>query len=157
MYTDGEGMKAQPEPEAMTAADIALTIEEFVHPTHNAMEAGFDGVELHGANGYLLEQFIRPSSNWRNDSYGVPMEYRARFVLEMVDAVADAIGKHKVGIRLSLFGVFNDMPLYDGMETDYTYLAQQLNARGLLYIHRVDHSSMGAPVVPDTMKAIFRN
>jgi len=67
-----------------------------------------------------------------------------------------AIGKDRVGIRLSSFGVFNDMPLYDGMEADYTYLAQELDARGLVYIHLVDHSSMGAPPVPDAMKAIFR-
>jgi N-ethylmaleimide reductase len=70
--------------------------------------------------------------------------------------VIGAIGKDKVGIRLSPFGVFNDMPLYDTMEADYTYLAQQLNAGGLVYIHLVDHSSMGAPSVPDAMKATFR-
>jgi N-ethylmaleimide reductase len=77
-------------------------------------------------------------------------------VLDVADAVIAAIGKDKVGIRLSPFGVFNDMPLYESMEADYTYLAQQLNARGLVYIHLVDHSPMGAPPVPDSMKATFR-
>lgn len=156
IYTDAEGMKPNGIPKAMTAADIQSTIAEFVKGARNAIAADCDGVELHGANGYLLEQFIRPNSNQRSDQYGGSIENRARFVLEVVDAVIQAIGKDKVGIRLSPYGVFNDMPLYDAMEADYTYLAQQLNARGLLYIHLVDHSAMGAPSVPDAMKAIFR-
>ncbi len=157
MYTDAEGMKPHPVPQAMTETDIKATREEFAQSAKNAMAAGFEGVELHGANGYLLEQFIRPNSNRRTDRYGGSIENRARFVLEVVEAVIKAIGKDKVGIRLSPFGVFNDMPLYDAMEADYTYLAQQLNARGLVYIHLVDHSAMGAPPVPDSMKATFRS
>ena len=156
MFTDAEGLKPHPIPHAMTAADIKSTIAEFVQAAKNAMAAGFDGVELHGANGYLLEQFIRPNSNTRTDNYGGSIENRARFALEVVAATIAAIGKDKVGIRLSPFGVFNDMPLYPEMEADYTYLAQKLNAAGLLYIHLVDHSSMGAPKVPDSMKATFR-
>lgn len=156
IYTDAEGMKTNATPEAMTEADIKTAIEEFAQGAKNAVLAGFDGVELHGANGYLLEQFIRPSSNQRTDRYGGSIENRARFVLEVVEVTIAAIGKEKVGIRLSPFGVFNDMPLYPEMEADYTYLAQQLSARGLLYIHIVDHSSMGAPEVPASMKAIFR-
>ena len=156
MYTDAEGMKPHPVPQAMTEADIKTTIEEFIQAAKNAVTAGFDGIELHSANGYLLEQFIRPNTNQRTDGYGGTIENRARFVLEVSEAVIDAIGKDKVGIRLSPFGVFNDMPLYDTIEADYTYLAHQLNARGLVYIHLVDHSSMGAPPVPDVMKAKFR-
>lgn len=156
MYTDAEGMKPNATPQAMTEADIKAAIKEFAQGAENAMAAGFDGVELHGANGYLLEQFIRPNSNQRTDRYGGAIENRARFVLEVAEAVIIAIGKDKVGIRLSPFGVFNDMPLYDAMEADYTWLAQELNARGLAYIHLVDHSSMGAPTVPETMKATFR-
>ncbi|MDO8261862.1 MAG: alkene reductase [Gallionella sp.] len=157
MYTDSEGMKPNGMPQAMTEADIKSTIEEFAQAAKNAVAAGFDGVELHGANGYLLEQFIRPNSNQRTDRYGGPIENRARFVLEVADAVINAIGKDKVGIRLSPFGVFNDMPLYDAMEADYTWLAQQLDARSPVYIHLVDHSSMGAPPVPESMKATFRS
>ncbi len=157
MYTDAEGMKPNALPQAMSETDIKAAIEEFVQAAKNAMAAGFDGIELHGANGYLLEQFIRPNSNQRSDRYGGAIENRARFVLEVADAAIKAIGKDKVGIRLSPFGVASDMPLYDAMETDYTYLAQQLNARGLVYIHLVDHSAMGAPKVPDSMKATFRN
>jgi N-ethylmaleimide reductase len=156
MYTDAEGLKPHPAPQAMTEAEIKSTIAEYAHAAKNAVTAGFDGIELHSANGYLLEQFIRPNTNQRTDGYGGPIEKRARFVLEVAEAVMGAIGKGKVGIRLSPFGVFNDMPLYDAIEADYTYLAQQLDARGLVYIHLVDHSPMGAPPVPDTVKATFR-
>jgi N-ethylmaleimide reductase len=92
----------------------------------------------------------------RTDQYGGSIQNRARFVLEVAAAVIHAIGKEKVGIRLSPFGVFNDMPLYDAMEADYTYLTEQLNALGLAYVHIVDHSPMGAPVVPDSMKKTMR-
>ena len=156
MYTDAEGMKPLPTPEAMTEADIKAAIAEFAQAAKNAVAAGFDGIELHSANGYLLEQFIRPNSNQRTDGYGGAIAQRARFVLEVADATTAAIGKDKVGIRLSPFGVFNDMPLYPQIEADYTYLAQQLNALGLVYIHLVDHSAGGAPIVPDSVKAMFR-
>ncbi len=156
MYTDAEGMKPHPVPQAMSEADIKATIAEFAQGAKNAVAAGFDGVELHAANGYLLEQFIRPNTNQRNDRYGGSIENRARFVLEVADAVIAAIGKDKVGIRLSPFGVFNDMPVYPELADDYAYLAQQLSARGLVYVHLVDHSPMGAPAVPDTIKATFR-
>ncbi len=156
MYTDAEGMKPLPVPQAMTEADIKTTIEEFAQAAKNAVSAGFDGIELHSANGYLLEQFIRPNTNRRTDGYGGPIEKRARFILEVAEAAIRAIGKDKVGMRLSPYGVFNDMPPYDTMETDYTYLAQQLNARGLVYLHLVDHSPMGAPPVPDSIKTACR-
>jgi len=156
MWTDSEGMKPLPQPEAMTEADIKQTIEEFATAARNAVAAGFDGIELHSANGYLLEQFLRPNSNIRQDSYGGSTEKRARFVLEVANAAIRAIGKEKVGIRISPFGTFNDMPLYPEIEADYEYLVSQLNERGLLYIHVVDHSSTGAPKVPDSIKATIR-
>ncbi len=157
MYTDAEGMQPLPVPEAMTTDDIRTAIDEYVQAAHNAVAAGFDGIELHGANGYLLEQFIRPNSNQRDDEYGGSIENRARFMLEVVEATTEAIGHHRVGIRLSPFGVFNDMPLYDEMEADYAYLAQELDATDLIYVHLVDHSSMGAPEVPASMKEDIRN
>ena len=157
MYTDTEGMKPHSMPQAMSPADILSTIEEFVRAAKNAVAAGFDGIELHGANGYLLEQFIRPNSNLRTDRYGGPIENRARFALEVTEAVIGAIGKDKVGIRLSPFGVFNDMPAYAAMEADYAYLARQLDAAGPVYIHLVDHSAMGAPPVPESIKATMRS
>ena len=157
IYTDAEGMKPYVIPQAMTDGDISSTIEEFAQAARNAIQAGFDGIELHSANVYLLEQFIRPTSNQRKDHYGGTIEHRARFVLEVADAASRAIGKERVGIRLSPYGIFNDMSLYPAMEADYTYLATQLNDRGLLYIHLVDHSSRGSPQVPDSTKAMFRN
>lgn len=156
MYTDAEGMKPHPVPQAMTDADLRATLQEFVQAAKNAVAAGFDGIELHAANGYLLEQFLRPNSNIRTDHYGGSIENRARFVLEVAAATAAAIGKDKVGIRLSPFGVFNDMPMYDAMESDYAYVTEQLNGIGLVYVHIVDHSAQGAPVVPDSIKHTMR-
>jgi len=156
MFTDAEGPKPMPVPQAMTEAEVKATIGEYIQSAKNAVAAGFDGIELHGANGYLIEQFIRPNSNQRTDAYGGSIEKRARFALEVAAGAIAAIGKDKVGIRLSPYGVFNDMPLYPEMDADYTYLAEKLNALGLAYIHLVDHSSMGAPKVPDELKAMFR-
>lgn len=156
MYTDAEGMKPHPVPTAMDETDIKVAIQEYVQAAINAVAAGFDGVELHAANGYLLEQFIRPNSNVRTDRYGGPIENRARFPLEVAAAVVNAIGKDKVGIRLSPFGVFNDMPMYDRMEADYVYLTEQLSKLGLVYLHIVDLSAMGAPSVPDSIKKTMR-
>lgn len=156
IWTDTSGMQPHPAPHALTEAELKATREEFVQAAKNAVEAGFDGVELHGANGYLLEQFIRPNSNQRTDAYGGGIEHRARFVLEVVRDVAAAIGKDKVGIRLSPYGVFNDMPIYPAMEADYAYLARELNKLGIVYIHLVDHSAMGAPTVPQSIKDTYR-
>ena len=154
MFTDQEGMQPLPVPGIMSQADIDTAIDEFAQAARNAVEAGFDGIELHGANGYLLEQFFRPDSNRRDDEYGGSVENRARFVIETVEACCAAIGKEKVGIRLSPYGVFNSMSPYDEMEADYRYLAQRLNDAGVVYIHLVDHSPMGAPAVPGRKRNI---
>jgi N-ethylmaleimide reductase len=151
IYTDALGNQPHPEPKAMTEADLMATRDGFVRAAQNARTAGFDGVELHAANGYLLEQFLHPHTNRRTDAYGGSLENRARFVLEVAEAVAAAIGADRVGIRLSPYGVFNDLPPYDGVDEAYAWLAAQLDARGLAYIHLVDHSSMGAPAVAPTV------
>lgn len=156
MYTDAAGMQPQPVPAAMSREDIVATQGEFVAAAKNALAAGFDGVELHAANGYLLEQFLRPNSNIRGDEYGGAIANRCRFVTEVAAATAEAIGRERVGIRLSPFGVFNDMPHYDALEDDYAYLTERLDELGLLYLHIVDHSAMGAPQVPDSMKQTMR-
>lgn len=145
MYTDSQGMQPHPAPREMTEADIRKAVDEFVQGAKNAREAGFDGVELHSANGYLLEQFLNPGSNRRTDGYGGSIEKRCRFVLEVAAACAMAIGKDRVGIRLSPYGVFNDIAPFPEVEPQYEYLARQLGALGLVYLHIVDHSSMGAP------------
>ncbi|RYE91960.1 MAG: alkene reductase [Myxococcales bacterium] len=156
MYTDAQGMQDHPTPVAYTTAEVKKTIEEFAQSARLAIEAGLDGIELHGANGYLLEQFLNPASNVRDDEYGGSVENRIRFVLEVAAACVAAIGGERVGIRLSPYGVFNDMAPY--AETDETYraLTKGLAAAGVQYIHLVDHTSMGTPPVPDAIKATVR-
>ncbi len=156
MWTDAQQMQDFPEPKSMTMDEIVHTKEEFVASAINAMAAGFDGVELHGANGYLLEQFLSPISNIRTDNYGGSIENRCRFVIEVATLVADAIGKEKTAIRLSPYGVASDMPHYPEIDATYEYLATHLNQLGLAYIHLVDHSAMGAPEVPLAIKKMIR-
>jgi N-ethylmaleimide reductase len=157
MWTDAAMMQDFPVPKAMTAEDLIRTKTEFVAASQNAMKAGFDGVELHAANGYLLEQFLSPVSNIRTDNYGGSIENRCRFVIEVVTAVAEAIGKDKTAIRLSPYGVASDMPHYPEIDATYNYLSGQLDKLGIAYIHLVDHSAMGAPAVPEDVKKIIRN
>lgn len=156
MYTDQEGEQPIPQPSEMTMADIQHAINEYVNSAKNAMEAGFDGVELHAANGYLIEQFLSPASNARTDSYGGSVENRCRFVLDIAQQTADAIGAAKVGIRISPYGVVNEMAPYPEIEETYKHLASALKKAGLVYIHIVDHSSMGAPEVPQSIKESIR-
>jgi N-ethylmaleimide reductase len=156
MYTDQQGLQDYPVPKEMTLAEIENTKKEYAAAAQNALASGFDGVELHGANGYLLEQFLSPLSNQRTDSYGGSLENRARFVLETAAAVSRAIGKEKTGIRLSPYGAGGDMHPYPEIDATYQYLATQLNNLGLLYIHVVDHSALGAPEVPLQIKQEIR-
>ncbi|MEI7726324.1 MAG: alkene reductase [Bacteroidota bacterium] len=156
MYTDTQGMQDLPVPRAMTAEDLINTKKEFMKSAINAITAGFDGVELHGANGYLLEQFLSPVSNQRTDEYGGSIENRCRFVLEVVESVGQAIGMDKVAIRLSPYGVAGGMAPYPEINDTYTFLAAQLDKLGILYIHLVDHSAMGAPEVPLAIKQTIR-
>ena len=157
MYTDQEGSQKIPVAKEMAKEDIDQAINEFVQAAKNAIEAGFDGVELHGANGYLLEQFINPGSNRRVDEYGGAVEGRLKFALEVATKTVNAIGADKVGIRLSPGGAFNDVNPFDGQEENYFFLAEKLKELGLVYIHLVDHSSMGTPEVPRELKEGIRD
>ena len=152
MWTDAKQLQDYPVPKEMTAENIIATKTKYVLAAKNAMEAGFDGVELHGANGYLLEEFLSPVSNNRKDNYGGSFENRCRFVFEVVTAVADAIGKEKTAFRLSPYGVASDMPHYPEIVATYDYLSKRLNSSGIAHVHLVDHSAMGAPVVPIEIK-----
>jgi N-ethylmaleimide reductase len=156
MWTDAQQLQDFPVPEEMTSDDLANTKAEFVTAAENAILAGFDGVELHAANGYLLEQFLSPVSNIRKDNYGGNVENRCKFILEVVSAVALAIGKDKTGIRLSPYGVASDMPHYPEIGTTYNYLSEELSNLDIAYIHLVDHSAMGAPEVPAKLKKQIR-
>jgi N-ethylmaleimide reductase len=157
MWTDAQKMQNYPVPKEMSAGDIETTKTEYVQAAKNAVEAGFDGVELHGANGYLLDQFLNPGSNRRPDLYGGSIENRCRFVLDVVAEVAKAIGKEKTGIRLSPYGAFNDLAPFPETEEEYAFLAEKLNTIGIAYIHLVDHSSMGTPKVELTTVKKIRN
>lgn len=151
MYTDTKGMQPFPVPQEMSLQDIEQVQDEFIKAAQNAIEAGFNGVELHGANGYLIDQFINPASNHRNDDYGGSMKNRCRFVIEVAQKVAGAIGAEKTGIRLSPYGVFNDMTVFDDVEQTYEYLAGALGKSKLAYIHIIDQSFMGSPQVPESV------
>jgi len=157
MWTDQSGMQPYPAPEEMTEHDIQCTIEEYAHSAGLAMEAGFDGVEIHGANGYLVDQFLNTASNHRTDQWGGHLANRIRFAVEVTKAVAKKIGAQKVGIRLSPFGAFNGMQKDSHMEDTFERLAQELQKIGILYIHIVDHSSQGAPEVPPSVKKKIRD
>jgi N-ethylmaleimide reductase len=156
MWTDREGMQDFPVPQELTATELQSTKREFVTAAKNAVKAGFDGVELHGANGYLLEQFLSPHTNQRTDNYGGTIENRSRFVLEVAQEISEAIGKDKVGIRFSPFGPFNDMAAYNEVNETYTYLAAELNKLGIVYLHILDHGTDVAHV-PVTLKRSIRD
>jgi N-ethylmaleimide reductase len=156
MWTDQSGQQPFPTPEAMTEADIADAIEEFAASSRLALQAGFDGVELHGANGYLIEQFLNTASNQRTDRWGGSVENRIRFAEAVAKASVDAIGADRVGIRLSPYGTFNGSTADAQTDEVYLQLTERLSALGLAYIHIVDHSSMGAPPVSSELKAKLR-
>jgi N-ethylmaleimide reductase len=156
MYTDAQGMQPHTAPRVMNESDIARAVGEYAHSARLAVDAGFDGVELHAANGYLIEQFLNPNVNRRTDAYGGSIEGRNRFALEVARATVAAIGADRVGIRLSPYGVFNGTGAYPDLEPQYLALARELSALRLLYLHCLDHSTMGAPAVPASLKAALR-
>ena len=140
----------------MTETDIAEAVDEYAQSARLAIETGFDGIELHAANGYLIEQFLNANVNRRSDGYGGSIDGRNRFAIEVTRAVVQAIGADRVGIRLSPHGVFNGTGAYADVEAQYLSLTTGLSQLGLLYLHVLDHSAMGAPPVPATLKAALR-
>jgi len=156
MFVDALGMQPHSVPRAMNAQDIARAVSEYAQSARLAVQAGFDGVELHAANGYLIEQFLNANVNTRNDDYGGSSAGRNRFALDVAGAVVAAIGATKVGMRLSPYGVFNSTGPFAELDAQYRALAQQLSALGLAYLHVLDHSAMGAPAVPASIKAELR-
>lgn len=152
IYTDTNGMQPYSTPVPYTTEEVKKVIEDYVAAAKNAIEAGFDGVELHGAHGYLLEQFLNPNVNTRTDEYGGSMENRAKAVIEVVEKTVQAIGAEKVGIRISPFSPFNDMTAYDAEEVHqtYEYLAREFNRIGIAYIHL----SANPSITEKTYKAI---
>jgi N-ethylmaleimide reductase len=148
-------------PKAMTLEEISLTQKEYVRAAQRLInEAGVDGIELHAANGYLMNQFINPKSNQREDSYGGSIENRARFILEIAASVVSEIGADKVGIRFSPYGAYNDMLSdYETLEDTFIYLSKELAKLNIAYIHIVDQRvAFGAPdFMTDIKKTIKDN
>ena len=157
MWTDQQQMQPQPTPRAMTTAEVEVAVAEHGTAARLAKEAGFDGVEVHGANGYLVEQFMHPSSNQRTDRYGGSLENRARFVVEVCRAVAAEIGAERTGLRLSPHSGAGDLAAYDGAEQTHAHVAREAAALGLGYVHIVDHSAMGGAAVPGATLAAVRS
>ena len=155
IFTDTKGLQDYSTPVSLSKEGIQNVINGFVSASKNAIDAGFDGVEIHGANGYLLEQFLNPNVNNRNDEYAGNIENRSRFTIEVVQAVADAIGNDKVGIRFSPYSKLGDLADYGEEETNNTYawLAQKLDELQTAYIH----IAVNAAIPEKTFKAIREN
>ncbi|MGZ8546566.1 MAG: alkene reductase [Sulfuricurvum sp.] len=132
-----DGMKEFVAPRALTLDEIKIVVQEYVTGAKNAMKAGFDGVEIHGANGYLIDQFLRDGTNHRDDEYGGSVENRARFLFEIIEGITSAIGSDKTGVRLSPSGTFNDMKDSDP-EKHFSYICEKLNLFDLAYLHIID-------------------
>lgn len=137
MFTDTKGPQDMTAPKVLSENGVEKMIEDHVQAAKNAMEAGFDGVEIHGANGYLVEQFLNPEVNTRQDAYGGSIEKRSRFAIEMAQKISEAIGADKVGIRFSPYNGLNDQPLYAQGEVHKTYehLAKEMEKISIAYIH----------------------
>ncbi|CAC9976221.1 alkene reductase [Flavobacterium panici] len=152
-----EGFVPASKPKALSVNEIKNVVTDFANAAKNAIKAGFDGVEIHGANGYLIEQFLNPFVNNRKDEYGGSIENRSRFLLEIIDASVDAVINEKVGIRLTPYGGLGDLPHYDEIEATYQYLAVELKKRNIAYIHIMDQQSKGSHALPDGFIERFRS
>ena len=146
-------------PHALTIDEIKQTIQDYRDAAKRAMQAGFDGVEIHSANGYLLDQFLQSKTNQRTDEYGGSIEKRYRMLDEVVQAVTQEVPAERVGVRLAPNGVFNDMGSADYRES-FTYVAQQLNQYGLAYLHVMDglafgFHEQGEPMTLDEFRQVF--
>ena len=143
-------------PRALTTEEIADVKNDFVQAARRAMEAGFDGVEIHGANGYLFEQFINPTVNDRTDHYGGSIQNRIRLLLETVDAVTKEIGRAKVGVRISPFGRLFDMASFHDEAETWVEIAREIQKRDIAYVHLSDQLTIGAEGMPDGFAKSFR-
>jgi len=132
-----------PTPRALDTNEIPQLIHTYEQAARNAMEAGFDGVEIHSANGYLLEQFLQSRSNQRTDEYGGSIENRCRLPLQVARAVAAVLGPERVGIRLTPFGIANDSGEDEPLPL-YSHLIKELDKIGLAYLHLLEPRASGA-------------
>jgi len=142
-----KGFEPIPTPRALETAEIPGIVEQYAQAARNALAAGFDGVEVHGANGYLIDQFLRDRTNQRTDRYGGSIENRSRFLMEVVDAVIAAVGAECTGVRISPQNTQNDIADSDP-QTLFNYVAEQLSGRDLAYLHIIEGDTSGIPVPP---------
>lgn len=157
MWVDGKGFQEIPLAKELTAEEIHGLVRDHVLAAHNAIEAGFDGIEIHGANGYLVKQFLNPYTNRRTDEFGGTIEKRSRFLLDIAEGTAKAIGRDKVGVRISPFAEFNETRVYPEAEATYLYLARKLNNLDIAYLHVSDPAASGTPhVLAQHLRKIFR-
>jgi N-ethylmaleimide reductase len=154
-YT-AEGLKPIPTPRALESSEIPAIVEEFRQGAIKAKAAGFDGVEVHGANGYLLDQFLEDCTNQRTDDYGGSVENRARLLFDVIAAVTDVWGSDRVGVRLSPGGTFNDMCESNPQQT-FGYVVRRLASLNLAYLHLIEPSPpQGEHPMPDLSARFFR-
>jgi len=136
------------EPRALEATELPGIVQDYRHAARNAIDAGFDGVEIHAANGYLIDQFLKTGSNQRTDDYGGSIKNRARFLLEVVRAIADTIGAERIGIRLSPVSPANDVVDADPQQL-FDYVVHQLAPLKLAYIHVIEGATGGPREIAD--------
>ncbi len=147
-------------PRALETAEIPRVVADYANAARRAKNAGFDGVEIHGANGYLIDNFLQSKTNQRTDQYGGSIENRYRFLKEIVEAIVSIWPANRVGVRLSPNGVFNDMGSPDYLE-QFTYVATQLNSCGLSYLHVMDglafgFHNLGEPMTLADFRKVFQ-
>jgi N-ethylmaleimide reductase len=147
IWTEQHGWQPYATPRAMTTSEVQKMVQQYVKAATQAIDAGFDGVELHAAHGYLMDQFLHPATNQRTDKYGGSIPNRIRFILETVAAVSHAIGKHRTGIRLSPYSEVNDLQHHDEIDATYEYLVDALDTYGLSYIHLLTEPSTPATLI----------
>ena len=153
MADTAEGQQPHVTPRELKPEEIPEVIEQFRQGAKNAKEAGFDGIEIHGANGYLLDQFLQDNSNQRKDKYGGSIERRSRFLIEVTQAVVEVWGKVRVGVRLSPGSAFNDM--HDSNPTaTFSHVVSELNRLGIGYIHIIEPRIRGNVTIEDDGKGL---
>lgn len=154
-FTDN-GFEAIPTPRALATSEIAGIVDQYVTAAKNALSAGFDAVEIHAANGYLIDQFLQDRTNQRSDEYGGTIENRVRFLLEIVEAVTEAIGVERTGIRISPQNTMNDIADSDPQSL-FSYVAKSISGR-VVYLHVIEGDTSGKEVPPfdyKNLKAMF--
>lgn len=153
-----QGLQDYVEPRALDASELPALVQEYVHATKCALAAGFDGVEIHAANGYLLDQFLRDGSNKRTDNYGGSFENRARLLMQVTQAVVGVAGADKVGLRLSPINPFNDMA-DSNPQALFNYVVSELNQFNLAYLHVIEGDVGGNAVSFDfvALRKLFKN